>query len=55
MKLSVKRGGLWVAGAAALIGVGLLAGAQGYAQGAEDDSNATCSEATLRGAYLFAF
>jgi hypothetical protein len=39
----------------ALIGVGLLAGAQGYAQGAEDDSKGTCSEATLRGTYLFAY
>jgi hypothetical protein len=55
MKLSIKRGGLWVAGVATLIGVGLLAGAQGYAQGAEDDSKATCSEATLHGTYLFAY
>jgi hypothetical protein len=50
----MKRGGLWVAGVAALIGVGLLVGSQGYAQGAEDDSKATCSEATLHGTYLFA-
>jgi hypothetical protein len=55
MKLSMKRGGLWVAGVAALIGVGLLIGSQEYAQGAEDDSKATCSEATLRGTYLFAY
>src|SRR5918999_2930715 len=55
MKLSMKRGGLWVAGVAALIGVGLLIGSQGYAQGAEDDSKATCSEATLHGTYLFAY
>jgi hypothetical protein len=55
MRPSMKRGGLWVAGVAALIGVGLLVGSQGYAQGAEDDSKATCSEATLHGTYLFAY
>ena len=55
MKLSMKRGRLWVAGVAALIGVGLLVGSQGYVQGAEDDSKATCSEATLHGTYLFAY
>jgi hypothetical protein len=51
----MKRAGLLAAGVVALIGVGLLAGAQEYAQGAEDDSKATCSEATLRGTYLFAY
>jgi hypothetical protein len=55
MKLSMRRAGLLVVGVVALIGVGLLASAQGYAQGAEDDSKATCSEATLRGTYLFAY
>jgi hypothetical protein len=51
----MKRAGLLVVGVVTLIGVGLLAGAQGYAQGAEDDSKATCSEATLHGTYLFAY
>jgi hypothetical protein len=51
----MKRAGLLVVGVATLIAVGLLAGAQGYAQGAEDDSKATCSEATLDGTYLFAY
>jgi hypothetical protein len=51
----MKRVGLLVVGVVALIGVGLLAGAQGYVQGAEDDSKATCSEATLHGTYLFAY
>jgi hypothetical protein len=55
MKLSMRRAGLLAVGVVALIGVGLLASAQGYAQGAEDDSKATCSEATLRGTYLFAY
>jgi len=55
MRLSMKRAGLLTAGVVALIVVGFLAGAQGYAQGAEDDSKATCSEATLHGTYLFAF
>jgi hypothetical protein len=34
---------------------GLPGRCQGYAQGAEDDSKATCSEATLHGTYLFAY
>ena len=51
----MKRAGPLVAGMVALIGVGILASAQGYAQGAEDDSRATCSEATLHGTYLFAY
>jgi hypothetical protein len=51
----MKRAGLLVVGVVALIGVGLLVGSQGYAQGAEDDSKATCSEATLHGTYLFAY
>jgi hypothetical protein len=51
----MKRVGLLTAGVVALIGVALLVGAQGYAQGAEDDSKATCSEATLHGTYLFAY
>jgi hypothetical protein len=55
MKPSMKRGGLWAAGVVTLVSVGLLVGTQGYAQGTEDDSKATCSEATLRGTYLFAY
>jgi hypothetical protein len=51
----MKRAGLLVVGVVTLIAVGLLVGTQGYAQGAEDDSNATCSEATLHGTYLFAY
>jgi hypothetical protein len=51
----MKRAGILVVGVVALIGVGLLAGAQGYAQGAENDNKATCSEATLSGTYLFAY
>jgi hypothetical protein len=51
----MKRVGLLVVGVVALIGVGLLVGSQGYAQGAEDDSKVTCSEATLHGTYLFAY
>jgi hypothetical protein len=51
----MKRAGLLVVSVVALIGVRLLAGAQGYAQGAEDDSKTTCSEATLHGTYLFAY
>jgi hypothetical protein len=51
----MKRVGLLAADMVALIGVAFLVGAQGYARGAEDDSKATCSEATLRGTYLFAF
>jgi hypothetical protein len=51
----MKRIGLLAAGVAALVALSLLAGAQGYVQGAEDDSKATCSEATLHGTYLFAY
>jgi hypothetical protein len=51
----MKRAGLLVVGVVALIGVALLAGTQGYVQGAEDDSKPTCLEATLHGTYLFAY
>jgi hypothetical protein len=51
----MKRGGLWVAGVLLLIGVGSLAVGQGYAQDAEGTGTATCSVATLKGTYLFAY
>jgi len=51
----MKRGGLWAACVVVLIGVGVLAVGQGSAQDAAGTGTATCSVATLRGTYLFAY
>ncbi len=51
----MKRGELWIACVVVLIGVGILTLGKGYAQDAEATGKATCSLATLRGTYLFAY
>jgi hypothetical protein len=50
----MKRTGLPIAGVITLIGISLLVGVQGFAQGAAPESTRPCSEATLSGMYLFA-
>jgi len=49
----MNRGRLWAAGVLLLVGVGILAVGQGAAQ--DTTGTATCSVATLRGTYLFAY
>jgi hypothetical protein len=58
----MKRSGIWAAGVVLVllvVGAGVLAGRAGYAEdnGDNGDENAVakCSEATLRGRYLFAY
>jgi hypothetical protein len=48
----MKRRGLWAACVVPLVGVGVLAVGAGFAKD-EDAAGAKCSEATLRGTYLF--
>ena len=47
----MKRVGLWMIGIGLFITVGLMAVEQGYAE--QKDDPPTCTEATLKGRYLF--
>jgi hypothetical protein len=55
MEAVMKRVGLWSAGAILLVGTGVLGGGSAYAKDAGNSGKVTCSVATLRGMYLFAF